>query len=449
MEYISVVCLVFFLLSIIIGLLNFHFIVFGIIGIFKCKKFPKTEIKKKYGILIPARNEEKVIGNLIESIRKTNYPQDKLEIFVIAHNCTDCTAKICRDISKKYQGIHVYEYTNEQEKTKGYALKYLLEQIKEEFGINCCDGYFVFDADNIITSNYFDKMNDAFVAGGDSCVVTSFRNSKNFGSNLMSGSYGLHFVQLCRFESRGRAVCGVSTRILGTGFVFSWDLVKDGWKYVTLTEDTEFAADLVLKGNRILYCDEAVFYDEQPTTFKMMYRQRLRWAKGGLLVCGTRFKDLVRGLFKKDLKINSKAKKFSIYDNLMCVIPIGMISATLFVINVICVLVGLAFGGSITNIVLYWFIGLLIGAIIGYAVMVIFGIFIFIIEENRIKNVNSWKKVGVVFVWPIWYFLGILFQFIALFSKNLGWKAIAHNDTTNIEKLNSKNHQTEEEKLEG
>ena len=112
-------------LFIVLILITCHFLFFAVIGFFKHKKFPETEEKLKYGAIIPARNEEAVIGNLIESIQNAEYPQDKLHIFVIAHNCTDKTAEVAR----KY-GVTVYEYNNPDECTMGYAFRYLFEQIK-------------------------------------------------------------------------------------------------------------------------------------------------------------------------------------------------------------------------------------------------------------------------------------------------------------------------------
>ena len=87
MNYLEIVDLVFFILSTALSLLYIQFAIFALIGIFTRKKFPKTEEKLKYGIIIPARNEEAVVGNLIKSVYKNKYPQDKLHVFVIAHNC--------------------------------------------------------------------------------------------------------------------------------------------------------------------------------------------------------------------------------------------------------------------------------------------------------------------------------------------------------------------------
>ena len=67
--------------------------------------------------IIPAHNEEIVVGNLIASLQKQNYPKDLYDIYVIADNCTDNTAEVARKA-----GAIVYERFDEEHKTKGYAL---------------------------------------------------------------------------------------------------------------------------------------------------------------------------------------------------------------------------------------------------------------------------------------------------------------------------------------
>ena len=72
----------------------------------------------------------------------------------------------------------------------------------------------------------------------------------------------------------------MATNIQGTGFLFASEIVKDGWKYTSLTEDRALTADCVVEGYEISYNDEAIFYDEQQVSLKVALRQRLRWSKG-------------------------------------------------------------------------------------------------------------------------------------------------------------------------
>lgn len=427
MTYEQIINIVFICISSLITVMTLHYLFFSLVGLFAYKKFPKTDDKKKYGVIIPARNEEKVIANFIESIKRNEYPQDKLHIFVIAHNCTDRTAEICREA-----GVTVYEYNNPNEKTVGYAYKYLFDCIKRDYGIENFDGFFIFNADNILSKDFFDKMNDAYVACGGKEVITSFRNSKNFGSNVISGMYGLHFMKGCRLEFRGRTVLGCSTRVSGTGYVFNSEFVKDGWPYVTLTEDWEFSADQILQGHKIKYCDEAVFYDEQPLTIKIMLRQRLRWAKGHLLVYKTKAKQLIKNLFSRKGK-----NKGSTFDILINITPFGIIGFALSLIEIILLAFSPLFGLNLGLIALRLLKGTGITLAFSYLACMLNAVLIFIVERKRIKDVSFGKKILMVLCWPFFTFLNLPIQIVALFVKNVAWKAIPHTDNTTFDKLNN------------
>ena len=70
--------------------------VYTVVGLVATRRFPKAKRFHKYAILIPARDEKTVIGNLIDSIKAQDYPFELISIFVIADNCTDNTAEIAR-----------------------------------------------------------------------------------------------------------------------------------------------------------------------------------------------------------------------------------------------------------------------------------------------------------------------------------------------------------------
>ncbi len=427
MSYLDIVSLVFAVIYGVFALMTVHFVFFSIVGLFAKKTYPKAKVQHKYGVIIPARNEEAVVGNLIKSVYKNNYPQDKLQVFVIAHNCTDNTAKIAREL-----GATVYEYNNPNECTMGYAFRYLFDCIREDYGVKNYDGFFLFNADNILSVDYFEKMNDAFDATGGEKIITSFRNSKNFGTNVMSGLYGLYFTLGCRFESRGRTAVGCSTRVQGTGYVISSKLVENGWKYVTLTEDWEFSADQVINGSKIEFCDDAVFYDEQPTTFKIMWRQRLRWSRGHLLVCVTRFKDLIKSLFSRKKHKN----KGSVYDMFINCMPVCAVVTAVGALQMIAYLLSPLFGVPLVDAIMKC-LTTLGGSLASFYVANFFSaIIVFIAERKRIKDVSFGHKILIILFWPLFVLIQFPIDIVAIFKKNLGWKPIPHEDTTNFEALN-------------
>jgi len=100
---------------------------YSAIGLFLTRRFKPAKKNHKYAVLIAARNEQTVIGNLIDSIRSQDYPSELVTIFVVADNCTDETAKVAREA-----GAVVYERFDSEHRTKGYALQFLVKNIEKD-----------------------------------------------------------------------------------------------------------------------------------------------------------------------------------------------------------------------------------------------------------------------------------------------------------------------------
>ena len=208
--------------------------VFVLIRWFGKKKKYQAKTQHRYAVIISARNERAVIGGLLDSIHRQNYPSELVDIYVVADNCTDDTAAVARA-----HGAVVYERFNHVQIGKGYALNYLFRCIEERVGLDTYDGFLVFDADNVLDENYIASMNDVFDQGYP--VVTSYRNSKNYGSNWISAGYALWFLRESKYLNGARMQCGTSCAISGTGFLVASEVIREnhGWKHHLLTEDIE------------------------------------------------------------------------------------------------------------------------------------------------------------------------------------------------------------------
>lgn len=161
----------------------------------------------------------------------------------------------------------VYTRFNREKVGKGYALEQLLLHIEEDYP-KVYDGFFVFDADNVLDCRFVEEMNRTFSDGYE--VVTSYRNSKNYGDNWISAGYALWFIRESRYLNNSRMLLGTSCAVSGTGFLFSRQVMEstNGWKFHLLTEDIEFSVHHILQGRKIGFCADAVLYDEQPVTFR-------------------------------------------------------------------------------------------------------------------------------------------------------------------------------------
>ena len=400
----------------IAGCLLSYRIIYVIIGFFTTRKYPKAKKQHKYAVLVAARNEEKVIGNLIESIKAQDYPEKLVTIFVVADNCTDKTAQISRN-----SGAICYERFDPDHRTKGFALQYLVERIQNDFGIEAFEGYFIFDSDNLLKSDFISRMNESFDSGDK--IVTSYRNTKNFGDNWISASYGIHWLRTVRYEHRARSVFHLATRIQGTGFLFANEIIRNGWNYTSLTEDRAFAADSVVSGYQIAYNNEAEFYDEQPVSFKIAMRQRLRWSKGFLQAFAESGGKLFVNVFKKH--------SFMCYDMLSVVFPLAIFSVfknlAVYLLKIaLLILAGKTFGAIFTLTALtVWAI------VLSYLEGIITAIYIFIIERKRLPSIKWYKKAWFSFTFPMFDVIGKLTMCIALFMK-VEWKPIPHESRLRI-----------------
>ncbi|WP_240758290.1 glycosyltransferase family 2 protein [Lysinibacillus sp. SGAir0095] len=379
----------------------------------------KDDRLNKYAVIIAARNEELVIGELIKSIRKQNYSQDYIDIFVIADNCTDQTAKVAREA-----GAIVRERFNKNKIGKGYALDFMFQIINSEFASKKYNGYFIFDADNLLDENYIMEMNRTFNQGYR--VVTSYRNSKNFDQNWITSGYAIWFLHEAEYLNLPRMKLNASCAISGTGFLVHSDLIKKngGWIYHLLTEDIEFSISQILEGVKIGYCPNAIFYDEQPITFRQSWHQRLRWAKGFYQVLTRYGKDLMRSMFRR------KQNSFSCFDMTMTVMPAIILTNISILINglfFLAVAMGIFEGESIkdTAILMLRSFGLY------YLVMLCMAIMTVMTEWKRI-HCAGWKKVAYSFTFPFFMLTYIPISIVALF-KEVEWKQIPHTVVKSID----------------
>ena len=376
----------------------------------------------RFAVVVSARNEEQVIGELLDSLRKQNYPQELLDLYVVADNCTDDTAGAARKA-----GAFVYERRDPIHKGKGYAMDYLFRQLKEE-GKDCYDGYFVFDADNLVDPNFVREMNCTFDKGYD--AVTCYRNSKNFGDNWISAGYSIWFLREARFLNFPRTLLGTNCHVSGTGFLVSAKVIEEngGWPFHLLTEDIQFSVDCAIRGKRIGYCDSAVIYDEQPVTFRQSWDQRLRWSKGFYQVERAYTLPLLKGCLRWG------HKGTSCYDMFATVAP-GML-LTLFII----LFNGVVLAACLTQPT--HMAARIIHECLGFIGSNLWNFYLGLLAYGMLTVLSEWRhisaapmqKIGYVFTFPVFMFTYIPISIAALVRK-VEWKPIYHTAAKKLNEL--------------
>ena len=389
-----------------------------LVRFFKKQKVYTAKKLHKYAVLISARNEGAVIGELLESLHRQNYPQELLDIYVVADNCTDNTAQIAED----HRAI-VYERFDRRLVGKGYALNYLFEKIYARSGLEAYDGYFVFDADNVLDENYVREMNKVFDNGYE--IVTSYRNSKNYGSNWISAGYALWFLRESKYLNGARMQCGTSCAISGTGFLVANRIIREnnGWKHHLLTEDIEFSTDNIIQGRVIGYCEQAVLYDEQPTDFHESWNQRLRWTKGFYQVFANYGGQLLNGILVQH--------RFQCYDMLMTLAPATLLTLLTIVLNSAFGIVGVLLGHPLwTDVTMEAVLGNIVSV---YSSLFFFGLVTTITEWRRI-HCEWYKKICYLFTFPIFIFTYVPIAIVALFKK-VTWVPIRHTVVKSVQQI--------------
>ena len=377
----------------------------------KIKEKPLKEDKQhRFMTIIPAHNEEKVVVNLIESLKKLDYPKDLYDIYVIADNCTDKTAEVA-----KKAGAIVYERFDEAHKTKGHALQWFLAQKIEEDAPY--DAFCIFDADNIVDEDFLKVMNKKLCQGEE--VVQGYKDIKNPSDSWVSAGYAIFYWTMHRFYHLARYNIGLSPLMNGTGFMVKFDVIKpQGWNTKTLTEDIEFSLKRIIEGKKLGWARDAIVYDEQPVGFKQSWTQRSRWTVGHMQCLKEYTKPLAEAVVKNKTVMN--------FDGLLYMLgttPMLILTMVLVIVNTVLFATGAMSGLDFTIQMLKYIIPTLL-------VLPFMGLVVLYLEKKPIK-----PMIKGLLTYPIFMGSWLLINIKCLFKRDTEWKKIDHVNDKKIEDL--------------
>jgi len=278
LEIVFLVCVI--LIWFMIGY-QFIFSVFGYINFIKSMKEKKMVDKQTYDfpsctILIPAHNEEKVIGATIEAMLNFNYPKDKLTIMVINDGSKDSTKEIIESYAAKDNRVVLYDVPKGQGgKGKSRALNLGVKQVKS-------DVIAIYDADNTpdpMSLRYLvaNLISDKELGG----VIGKFR-TVNKNRNLLTRFINIETLSFQSMLQAGRWQMHNIATLPGTNFVMWRWLIEqlEGWDEEALTEDSELSIRIYELGYKIKFVPYAITYEQEPETWKVWIKQRVRWVRG-------------------------------------------------------------------------------------------------------------------------------------------------------------------------
>ncbi len=396
--------------------------VFFLVGILRGEvRLPPAKRRHRYAFFIAAHNEEAVIANLVRSIKEQDYPSELIDIFVVADACTDDTARVAREA-----GAIVYERNDLARKGKSWVMDYGFDRILNEYP-GRYEAFFIFDADNLLSRDYVSIMNDAFDQGY--LALTSYRNSKNYGSSWISSAYATWFLREARFLNNARMICGTSCAVSGSGFLVSAKIIEGmhGWDFHTLTEDIQFSTFCAIHGVRIGYAP-AEFYDEQPVTFAASWKQRMRWTKGFYQVFFTYGSQLVKSF--------AILRRFAAYDLFMTVAPGNLLSLISVLVNVTFLIVGsLSHGFLATDrelAICFGSIAMTFGSM--YLTFFVLGLLTTVLERGHIHCPSRLRVFANLFTFPLFMFTYIPITVAALFLK-VDWVPTQHGVSVTLDQV--------------
>ncbi len=225
----------------------------------------------RFLILIPAHNEERLLPDLLASLESLDYPKDLFQVHVVADNCTDQTANVVQQ-----SNAHAHIRTDHQHVGKGYALSWLMDQLRQSDESH--DAVVFLDADSVVSPNFLEVMS-TYLDGG-ACAIQAYYAVRDpeqswAGSLRYAALAVLHFLR-----PQGRMALGTSAGLKGNGMVFSADLIKHYTWSSSVTEDIELHMALLLDGERVIFAPEAVVSGEMPNKLSSSASQHRRWEQG-------------------------------------------------------------------------------------------------------------------------------------------------------------------------
>lgn len=380
-------------------------------------KGSKITLKRNYdnpsiAVLIPARDESKVISNLLESIKKQTYKIDSKDIYIIVESKKDKTVEIAKE--RNINIIYRKNLTNRRR--KGYALDDAIKEIlknKKHY-----DAYFIFDADNILDRNYFKEMVKSYKKGYD--IGIGYRNTKNGNSSIFSACSSLTFSMINTFSNNYKMKHNITLTVSGTGFYIKGKILEDlgGYPFNSLTEDYELTLYATLNDLTSTYNTKAKYFDEQPTDYNTTITQRTRWVKG--------YFDSRRKYYP--LLRNKATRKDNNYPSVY-VSLVGVKPYVLLVISVILYLLNLVFriiSNSIIKIEVYnLLLQFLVIVLAIYLVLLIFTGVLLIKEKDNLR-LNRKMKIKSLFFNPLFLASYVKCLYLANKFKYLAWEKIEH-----------------------
>jgi cellulose synthase/poly-beta-1,6-N-acetylglucosamine synthase-like glycosyltransferase len=230
---------------------------------------PRGAHGRSLRVVIPAHDEEGVVGTLLADLEISNYPAEHVDSWVLADRCTDRTVELATGA-----GVAVAERT-EGPPGKGAALAWYLER----HPLASDESLVIFDADNRVGPGVLGRIADELDAGH--VAVQCYLDAVNPDDSLLAEATALSYWAGNRMAQLARSNLCWSADLGGTGMALTSELLdRVGGFGDSLTEDQELGVRIVLAGERVEWLHDVKVHDEKPASVSVTMKQRARWMSG-------------------------------------------------------------------------------------------------------------------------------------------------------------------------
>ncbi len=243
-------------------------------------------------ILIPARNEEAVIGRLLSRITELTYPKDRLQVIAIDDGSTDLTGFIMDVFARAYPYIEViHREPGARPGGKPAALNAALPYARGEIIV-------VFDADYFPQVDIIEKLVAPFI-DPEVGLVQGRVTVLNEPDTIVTRTVSLERIGGYVVDQTARDHLAFVPQYGGTVGAIRKDLLMElgGWDPTILAEDTDITFEAIIRGYKVRYLLDAECYEEAVRSWRDYMRQRYRWAKGHMQCMFKHFVNLWRSPF--------------------------------------------------------------------------------------------------------------------------------------------------------
>ncbi|MFM2079680.1 MAG: hypothetical protein RLZZ124_961 [Cyanobacteriota bacterium] len=226
-------------------------------------------------LVVAARDEEAVIGRLVERLAQVRYPGDRLRFWVVDDGSEDRTAEVLFAHQRRYPQLQVVRRSRDAGGGKSGALNTVLPQLNGRW-------LMVLDADAELQPDVLERL-VPHAEAGDWAAVQLRKAVVNADVNWLTRAQAMEMA-LDAVIQEGRLRSGGVVELRGNGQLLRRDVVLacDGFNEATVTDDLDLSFRLLTRNQPVALLWDPPVQEEAVTALSSLWRQRQRWAEGGL-----------------------------------------------------------------------------------------------------------------------------------------------------------------------